>query len=87
MLFVLRGIKFQADLPDGPSRGYVCENYGLPLRQVEHQDCRADLEDRFNFTRPGPTSADANPAYFSGITGSSTWDGWSGPVCRVTFLP
>ncbi|MDG2269820.1 MAG: homogentisate 1,2-dioxygenase, partial [Alphaproteobacteria bacterium] len=52
MLFVLRGIKFRADLPDGPSRGYVCENYGLPLRQVEHQYCRADLEDRFNFTRP-----------------------------------
>ena len=29
---VPRGIKFRADLPDGPSRGYVCENFGAPLR-------------------------------------------------------
>ena len=29
---VPRGIKFRAELPDGPSRGYVCENYGAPLR-------------------------------------------------------
>ena len=29
---VPRGIKFRADLPDGPSRGYVCENYGAALR-------------------------------------------------------
>lgn len=27
-----RGIKFAVDLPDGPSRGYVCENYGAPLQ-------------------------------------------------------
>ncbi|HRQ61069.1 MAG TPA: homogentisate 1,2-dioxygenase [Alphaproteobacteria bacterium] len=26
-----RGVKFAADLPDGPSRGYICENYGHPL--------------------------------------------------------
>jgi homogentisate 1,2-dioxygenase len=25
---VPRGIRFAVDLPDGPSRGYVCENYG-----------------------------------------------------------
>jgi len=30
-----RGIKFRAELPEGPSRGYVCENYGLPLRLPE----------------------------------------------------
>src|SRR6202162_6371852 len=23
-----RGVKFRAELPDGPARGYVCENYG-----------------------------------------------------------
>ena len=28
---VPRGIKFRIDLPDGPSRGYVCENYGKAL--------------------------------------------------------
>ncbi|MDA0785571.1 MAG: homogentisate 1,2-dioxygenase [Proteobacteria bacterium] len=32
---VPRGIKFRAELPDGPSRGYVCENYGSPLRLPE----------------------------------------------------
>ncbi len=30
-----RGIKFSVDLPDGPSRGYVCENYGQMLRLPE----------------------------------------------------
>ncbi len=25
---IQRGIKFAVDLPDGPSRGYICENYG-----------------------------------------------------------
>ncbi len=27
-----RGIKFAIDLPDGPSRGYICENYGAAFR-------------------------------------------------------
>ena len=27
-----RGIKFAVDLPDGDSRGYICENYGQPLQ-------------------------------------------------------
>lgn len=31
IIVVPRGIKFAADLPDGPSRGYVCENYGSPF--------------------------------------------------------
>jgi len=29
---VQRGVKFRAELPDGPSRGYVCENYGALMR-------------------------------------------------------
>lgn len=28
---VPRGMTFRVELPDGPSRGYVCENYGRPL--------------------------------------------------------
>ena len=33
---VPRGIKFRAELPDGPSRGYICENYSTaPLRLPE----------------------------------------------------
>ncbi|GMV28314.1 MAG: homogentisate 1,2-dioxygenase [Rhodanobacteraceae bacterium] len=27
-----RGVRFRVDLPDGPSRGYVCENFGAHLR-------------------------------------------------------
>jgi homogentisate 1,2-dioxygenase len=30
-----RGMVFRVELPDGPSRGYVCENYGQPLRLPE----------------------------------------------------
>jgi homogentisate 1,2-dioxygenase len=30
-----RGIKFRVHLPDGEARGYVAENYGLPLRLPE----------------------------------------------------
>ena len=29
---VPRGVRFAVDLPDGFARGYVCENYGAPLR-------------------------------------------------------
>jgi len=29
---VPRGVKFRVELPDGPSRGYVCENFGPSLR-------------------------------------------------------
>lgn len=32
---VPRGLKFRAELPDGPVRGYVCENHGAPLRLPE----------------------------------------------------
>ena len=26
-----RGMKFAVDLPEGPARGYICENYGAPM--------------------------------------------------------
>jgi homogentisate 1,2-dioxygenase len=32
---VPRGIAFRVDVPDGPSRGYVCENYGAMFRLPE----------------------------------------------------
>ncbi len=32
---VPRGLAFRIALPDGPSRGYVCENYGAFLRLPE----------------------------------------------------
>ena len=30
-----RGIRFRVELPDGPARGYICENYGQPFRLPE----------------------------------------------------
>src|SRR5579864_4768282 len=30
-----RGLRFRVELPDGPSRGYICENYGVALRLPE----------------------------------------------------
>ena len=30
-----RGLRFRVELPDGPSRGYICENYGQMLRLPE----------------------------------------------------
>ncbi|OWQ63803.1 homogentisate 1,2-dioxygenase [Stenotrophomonas maltophilia] len=27
-----RGVRFRVELPDGPSRGYICENYGARLK-------------------------------------------------------
>ncbi|MFN0085215.1 MAG: homogentisate 1,2-dioxygenase [Blastocatellia bacterium] len=30
-----RGVRFRVDLPDGPARGYVCENYGALFRLPE----------------------------------------------------
>jgi homogentisate 1,2-dioxygenase len=29
------GVRFRVDLPDGPSRGYICENYGAMFRLPE----------------------------------------------------
>ncbi len=35
MALVPRGVKFRVRLPDGPARGYVCENYGQLFRLPE----------------------------------------------------
>lgn len=32
---VPRGLKFRVELPEGPVRGYICENYGLQFRLPE----------------------------------------------------
>ena len=29
-----RGLRFRVELPEGPARGYVCENYGAPFRAL-----------------------------------------------------
>jgi homogentisate 1,2-dioxygenase len=35
LALVPRGVVFKVELPDGPSRGYVCENYGAHFRLPE----------------------------------------------------
>jgi homogentisate 1,2-dioxygenase len=35
IVVVPRGLRFRVELPDGPSRGYICENYGPMLRLPE----------------------------------------------------
>jgi len=32
LVVIPRGIRFKVELPDGPSRGYICENYGQHFR-------------------------------------------------------
>ena len=44
-----RGVRFKVDLPDGKARGYVCENFGAPLRLPElgpiGSNCLANARD------------------------------------------
>ncbi|TQV78849.1 homogentisate 1,2-dioxygenase [Exilibacterium tricleocarpae] len=35
IMVIPRGIKFKIELPGGPVRGYLCENYGAPLQLPE----------------------------------------------------
>ncbi len=35
IVIIPRGLRFRVELPDGPSRGYICENYGANLRLPE----------------------------------------------------
>jgi homogentisate 1,2-dioxygenase len=35
IVLIPRGLRFRVELPDGPSRGYICENYGVALSLPE----------------------------------------------------
>jgi homogentisate 1,2-dioxygenase len=35
IVVIPRGLRFRTELPDGPSRGYICENYGQLFRLPE----------------------------------------------------
>jgi homogentisate 1,2-dioxygenase len=35
IVIIPRGLRLRVELPDGPSRGYICENYGAMLRLPE----------------------------------------------------
>src|SRR6516162_8507697 len=49
IVVVPKGMKFKVDLPNGPARGYVCENYGayftLPERGPIGANCLANTRD------------------------------------------
>ncbi len=49
IVVIPRGVKFRAELPDGPARGYICENYGgafrLPERGPIGANCLANARD------------------------------------------
>ena len=44
-----RGVKFRVEIPNGPARGYLCENYGggftLPERGPIGANCLANARD------------------------------------------
>ena len=42
VVLIPRGLKFSVVLPDGPSRGYVCENYGAHFRLPERGPVGSD---------------------------------------------
>ena len=55
-----RGIRFAVDLPDGPSRGYICENYGAPFTLPERGPIGANgLANARDFRYPTAAFEDA----------------------------
>ena len=57
-----RGIRFRAGLPDGPARGYVCENYGAPFTLPERGPIGANgLASERDFLAPTAPSTTATP--------------------------
>ena len=74
-----RGVKFRAELPAGPARGYVCENYGgaftLPDRGPIGANCLANPRDFMT-----PTAA-----YEDRETPSTLFVKWGGTLWRTTI--
>ena len=52
IVIIPRGLRFRVELPDGPSRGYICENYGPMFRLPELGPLGANgLANRARFPR------------------------------------
>ncbi|MES1163613.1 MAG: homogentisate 1,2-dioxygenase, partial [Rhizobacter sp.] len=79
-----RGVAFKVELPDGPSRGYVCENYGAQFRLPELGPIGSNgLANARDFLAPVAAYEDEPGAYelikkFGGHL-------WRGPMAHSPF--
>ncbi len=65
IMVIPRGIKFKIELPAGPVRGYICENYGADLRLAERGPVGANgYANQRDFQYPS--------AWFEDVEGSHT---------------
>ena len=79
IVVIPRGVSFRVELPDGPSRGYVCENYGgaftLPERGPIGANCLANARD---FLTPVA-------AYEDNDAPTELYVKWGGQLFRTTL--
>ncbi|MDM0036070.1 homogentisate 1,2-dioxygenase [Variovorax sp. J22P271] len=79
-----RGVVFKVDLPDGPSRGYVCENYGAQFRLPELGPIGSNgLANARDFQAPVAAFEDAAVAYE--LVKKSGGRFWSAPTRHSPF--
>src|SRR5260370_29099551 len=73
IVVIPRGVKFRVEIPVGPARGYLCENYGgaftLPERGPLRAHCLANAR-RF-FTPAAAYDDKHTPPPFSGTGGGA----------------
>lgn len=69
IIVIPRGIKFAVDFPGGPSRGYVCENYGAPFTIPDRGPIGANgLANQRDFLTPVAAYEDIDGDTFELIT-------------------
>ncbi|HEY2256910.1 MAG TPA: homogentisate 1,2-dioxygenase [Variovorax sp.] len=81
---VPRGVAFKVELPDGPSRGYLCENYGAQFRLPELGPIGSNgLANARDFQAPVAAFEDATVAYE--LVKKSSGRLWSAPTRHSPF--
>lgn len=93
-----RGVVFRVELPDGPARGYVCENYGQPFRLPERGPVGSEgFANQRDFEAPVAAFEDRDGEFelaaklggrlFSGGLGHSPLDvvAWYGNYCPYRY--
>ena len=79
-----RGVAFKIELPDGPSRGYVCENYGAQFRLPELGPIGSNgLANARDFQAPVAAFEDASGAYE--VIKKSGGHLWRAPMAQSPF--